>query len=72
MKIIHQKEKCIGCGLCASLCSEIFKMNEENLAVISHPEAKHFQKEDILEIDEKTSCAKEAADACPVNCIIIE
>ncbi len=49
------KEKCIGCGLCPSICSEVFKMNDENKAEIIS--------------DKKLPCVKEAIDSCPVDAI---
>ena len=49
------KEKCIGCGLCASICSEVFKINKDNKAeVIS---------------DKDIPCVKEAIESCPVDAI---
>ncbi len=52
------KNKCIGCGLCANMCPEAFKMNNDNISVV---------------ISEKNiDCAKEAAEACPVKAILID
>jgi ferredoxin len=49
--------KCIGCGLCANMCTDVFKMNSENISeVISQKNIK---------------CAKLAVDACPVKAILI-
>jgi ferredoxin len=47
------KEKCIGCGLCASVCSEGFEI-QDGKAQVKDPSAK---------------CAKEAAEQCPVDAI---
>ena len=49
------KEKCIGCGLCASVCSEVFEMTDDNKAKIK------AQKD--------LPCVKEAASSCPVKAI---
>ena len=49
------KEKCIGCGLCASVCEEVFKMNEDG-------------KSEVIS-DKKLPCVKEAIDSCPVEAI---
>lgn len=52
------ENECIGCGVCASLCPEIFQMNNDYKAeVISQ-----------VEVD----CAKRAATTCPVNAISIK
>jgi len=47
--------KCIGCGLCASMCPEGFEM-KEGKAHVKNPKAK---------------CIKETADSCPVDAIKI-
>ena len=73
MKVIHQRKKCIGCGSCAALCPKIFKMNHDNRASIK-VKAMIFdseKEEEILETEE-LGCIKDAADVCPVQCIIIE
>ena len=58
MKVKVDKEKCIGCGACAAVCSDVFEMKE----------GKAVAKE--AETDKE--CAKEAADTCPVDAIKIE
>ncbi len=59
VKIIHDREKCIGCGACAAVC--------DNWEMA--PDGKSRPKQ--TEVKE-AGCNKEAADGCPVNCIIIE
>ncbi len=51
------KEKCIGCGLCASIAEKAFKISDEGKAEVIEP-----IKEDEAKI-------KEAQDACPVAAI---
>ena len=48
------KEKCIGCGLCASVCPKVFEMSEGK--------AKVKAQKDL-------PCVKEAIESCPVNAI---
>ena len=56
-KIKIDKEKCIGCQACAALCPDVFEMEEDKAIV----------KKQLT--DKK--CAKEAADSCPTQAIII-
>jgi ferredoxin len=54
-------EGCIGCGLCASTCEEVFELNDEGFAVVYGEVTKD-------NIDD----AREAEENCPVNVIVIE
>ncbi|MFC1678201.1 ferredoxin [Patescibacteria group bacterium] len=58
MSISVNKDTCIGCGACASLCPDNFQMNDDN-------------KSDVIS-QEDTDCAKNAAQSCPVQAIIVE
>lgn len=53
-------ESCIGCGLCAGTCSDVFQMGEDNLA----------HGGDIPE--GALDSAQEARDNCPVSAISIK
>jgi len=57
-KINVDKEKCIGCGACVSLCPKSFELVNGKANPIK-PNVK------------KITCEKEAADSCPVGAIII-
>ena len=57
-KIYVDKEKCIGCGACEAVCPSLFVMKDGKAEVKKG------------KIDEK--CAKEAADSCPTQAIIVE
>lgn len=71
MKIIHQREKCIGCGSCVALCPKFFEMAEDGKAILKG--GKKAEKENYYELEiEKLECAKEAESACPVEIIKIE
>ena len=53
-------ENCIGCGLCAGTCPEVFHMGDDGLAHGSGiPEG-------------QLEAAQEARDGCPVSAISIE
>lgn len=62
MKAKVDKDTCIGCGLCPSICSEVFELTDEGYAHAIKPEV----PEDCY--DE----AKEAAESCPVDAIEVE
>jgi len=49
------KTKCIGCGLCASICPEVFEIDENSKAKIKK--------------QKNIPCVKEAINSCPVNAI---
>ncbi len=57
-KVYVDKEKCIGCGLCASLVPEVFEIKEGKSEV---------KVEEIEE--EKKDNVKKAIEACPVGAI---
>ena len=62
MKAYVDKDTCIGCGLCPSICPEVFEMEDDGL---SHA------KVDQVPDDAKDSC-KEAEESCPVAAISTE
>ena len=61
MKATVDEETCIGCGLCAETCPEVFEMNDD----------KARAKMDEVPEDLAESC-REAAEGCPVEAIQIE
>ncbi len=58
--IIIDKNKCIGCGICADKCPDIFEL-VGNVAVLKIAPAK---------ADE--ACSRDAAESCPVAAIEIK
>lgn len=61
MKVKINKNKCLGCGLCMSLCPEVF--------ILKNGKSQVKEKADLEKNKEKI---KEAADNCPVQAIEIE
>ena len=54
-------ENCISCGLCATVCPEVFSLSQQD----GHAHGGNFD-EALLER------AQEARDGCPVNAISLE
>ena len=53
-------DECISCGLCVDMCPEVFEMQE-------------IAQSNVNPVPEELeNGVREAADACPVNAIIVE
>lgn len=62
MKAKVDREVCIGCELCTTICPEVFEMDDENIAIVIAdpvPSAAH-------------DTAQEAKENCPTEAISIE
>lgn len=60
MKARVDHDICVGTGVCVSVASDVFELNDEGLAVAVNPEP---GDDDLL---------MDAAEGCPVQAIIIE
>jgi ferredoxin len=60
-KLSVNKETCIGCGTCESICPKLFKVNEGK----AHPRVSQVKGKD-------EECAKKAVQSCPVSAISVE
>ena len=59
MKLVVDKDICIGCGACQAICPNVFEIDEDGLAVSI-----------VDEVDEEnTEDAIDAKEGCPVNAI---
>ena len=67
-KIKIEREKCIGCGSCATVCPKYFELIEDGKSHIIGAEKKEVEELKV----EKIECAEQAADICPVQCIHVE
>ncbi|MDX9867052.1 MAG: ferredoxin [Kiritimatiellia bacterium] len=61
MKANVDQETCIGCGLCASTCPEVFEMRGDVAYVKVEPVP-----------PESEQACREACDGCPVAAITLE
>lgn len=62
MKATVDKSLCIGCGLCAEVCPQVFEMNEDDKAQVKANPVPPKAEEDC----------RQAADQCPGSAIQIE
>ncbi len=67
--IVFERDKCIGCGTCAVICSSFWEMREDGRAGLKESANKGKEREE-REIED-ANCNEEAAQSCPVQCIRI-
>ena len=61
MKAAVNEELCVGCGLCADGCPDVFTMTEDKAQVKANPVPANSEE-----------CCKKVKEDCPVEAIIIE
>jgi len=66
MKVTIDQEKCISCGSCSAVCSDVFELDENSKACF-----KEGNSPTELEIDDP-GCIDEAVEICPVQVIKVE
>ncbi len=62
MKANVDKDTCIGCGLCPSICPDVFDMDDDGKA--------HTIVDEVPTGNEGE--AQDAADSCPVDAISVD
>jgi len=58
MKLEVDKNKCLGCGLCVSICPAVFELKNGK-----------SQVKEKTDLEKHKDCIKEAAENCPVDAI---
>ncbi len=62
VRVSVDPEKCMGCGVCESICPEVFQMGDDNIAkVLQDPVPEALE-----------DSAREAAESCPEEAIQVE
>lgn len=61
MKAAVDRDVCIGCGMCESLCPDVFQLDDEVISTV------------LVEVIPPQSelCAQEAQEQCPVSAITL-
>ncbi|MGL5151951.1 MAG: ferredoxin [Clostridium sp.] len=59
MRANVDKETCIGCGLCASICPQVFEMDDDGKSKVCLDEVPQKNEDEV----------KEAEASCPVSAI---
>ena len=62
MKASVDKGICIGCGLCASTCPDVFSMDDDGKAIAIESDVPNNLEEDAID----------ARDGCPVSAIDVD
>ena len=62
MKVVLNRDACIGCGACAALCEDIFEIDNEGLSKVIKEEVK----------DEEVELTRDAIESCPTEAISFE
>lgn len=59
-KVHVDEDLCIGCGLCADTCPDVFELTDDGKAKVKAGGEANI------------ACAKDAAASCPTEAIIVE
>ena len=76
-KIVHDRDICIGCSACASVCPKYWIMEDDGKSsIVGHEKTGNGEEEVLgtnetpLDVDFESNM--DAAESCPVNCIHIK
>ena len=63
MKVILNRDACIGCGACAAIAEDVFDSDNEGISVL---------KKEEVSTEEEISVVQDAVDSCPTGAIALE
>lgn len=74
MKVRVDKESCIGCGVCVSVCGDVFELGDDGKSKLL---ANFIEKDDEVESvgtvpADLEQCVKDAEEQCPTGSITTE
>ncbi len=71
-KIVHDRDICIGCAACASVCPKFWIMESDGKSnIIGATKTGRGEEETLGPLTADFDSNHEAAESCPVNCIHI-
>lgn len=59
MKVVVNKDNCIGCGACEAICPEVFQLNDEGISTVVCDEVNKDLEDDV----------RDAVEGCPTSAI---
>ena len=59
MKVVVNKDNCIGCGACEAICPEVFQLNDEGISAVVCDEVNKDLEDDV----------RDAVEGCPTSAI---
>lgn len=59
MKVMVNRDACIGCGACAAICDIVFEIDDEGLSVVKKEEVSEEEKQAVID----------SAESCPTSAI---
>ena len=63
MKVILNRDACIGCGACAAICEDVFTNDDDGISVL---------KKENVTTEEEIKVVEDAVDCCPTGAIALE
>lgn len=72
-KVLHFRDRCIGCGSCAAVCEDFWEMKEDGLSFLKGSKLQSGADETTYELEiDDPKCNTDAEAVCPVQIIKIK